>query len=175
MENGCFVGYRPSRKIENLDLKIGSNSSIRSGTVVYLGTRIGDSFETGHNVIVREQCQIGNDVKIWSGTIVDYGVTIGNNVKIHSLCYISQKTVIEDDCFLAPGVMVANEKYPTGYYDEGRISGPIIRKGAKIGINVTILPGVEIGEYATIGAGSVVTKDVENGSVYYGNPAKKKA
>ena len=174
IDNGCFVGYQPSRKIEDYNLKIGKNSIIRFGTVIYLGSRIGDNFETGHNVIVREQCQIGEDVKIWSSTIVDYGVTIGNNVKIHSLCYVSQKAVIENDCFLAPGVMLANEKYPTGYYEESRISGPIIRTGAKIGANVTILPGVEIGENATIGAGSVVTKNVESESIYYGNPARKK-
>lgn len=172
-EDNCIIGYMPSRKIPNLDLAIGDNCFVRSGTILYLGTRIGSQFQTGHNVVIREQCNIGDNVNIWANSLIDYDVRIGNNVKIHALCYVSQKTVIEDNCFLAPGVMVANEKYPTGYYSEEKISGVTIREGAKIGINVTLLPGVTIGRNATVGAGSTVTRDVEEGAVYYGNPARK--
>jgi acetyltransferase-like isoleucine patch superfamily enzyme len=111
-------------------------------------------------------------VKIWSNTIIDYRCKIGNNVKILSQCYIAQLTTIEDNVFIAPGVMVANEKYPTGIFSEERIKGPTIKKGAKIGINSTILPGVTIGEGAVIGAGSIVTKDIPPYAVAYGVPAR---
>jgi acetyltransferase-like isoleucine patch superfamily enzyme len=111
-------------------------------------------------------------VKIWSNTVVDYACKIGNNVKIHCNCYIAQLTIIEDDVFIAPGVMIANEKYPTGVFSLERIKGPIIKKGAKIGINATILPGITIGENSLIGAGSVVTKDIPSNSIAYGVPAK---
>jgi acetyltransferase-like isoleucine patch superfamily enzyme len=172
IDETAVIGYMPSRKLKDLTLIIGDRAVIRSGTVIYLGSKIGDDFETGHNVIVREENVIGNNVKIWSNTIIDYRCKIGNNVKIHSQCYIAQLTIIEDNVFIAPGVMVANEKYPTGIFSEERIKGPTIKRGAKIGINSTILPGVTIGEGAIIGAGSVVTKDVSPYVVVYGVPAR---
>jgi len=73
--------------------------------------------------------------------------------------------------FIAPGVMIANEKYPTGIFSE-KIKGPLIKKGARIGINCTIMPGVVIGENAIVGAGSVVTRDIPPDSVAYGIPAR---
>ena len=79
---------------------------------------------------------------------------------------------VGDDVFLAPGVMIANDLYATGIYDPAYVKGPRIERGARIGINATILPAVTIGEYALVGAGSVVTKDVPPKSVVYGNPAR---
>jgi acetyltransferase-like isoleucine patch superfamily enzyme len=172
IDDAAIVGYMPSRKINDLTLEIGDNAVIRAGSIIYLGSKIGENFETGHNVIIREENIIGNNVKIWSNTVVDYACKIGNNVKIHCNCYIAQLTIIEDDVFIAPGVMIANEKYPTGVFSLERIKGPIIKKGAKIGINATILPGITIGENSLIGAGSVVTKDIPSNSVAYGVPAR---
>jgi acetyltransferase-like isoleucine patch superfamily enzyme len=172
IDNNAIVGYMPSRKIGNLTLSIGANARVRSGSVIYLGSKIGNDFETGHNVIIREENVIGNNVKIWSNTIVDYRCKIGNDVKIHCNCYIAQLTIIEDSVFIAPGVTIANEKYPTGIFSEDRIKGPLIKRGARIGINATILPNVIIGEEAIIGAGSVVTKDVPAKSIAYGVPAR---
>ena len=172
IDKGATIGYCPSRIIKDLKLVIGKNSSIRSGTVVYAGSLIGDGLETGHNVVIREENTIGNTVRIWSNSVIDFRCLIGNNVKIHCNCYISQKTKIEDDVFLAPGVMIANEKYPTGQYAEERIVGAVIRRGALIGINATILPGVEIGKNSLIGSGSVVTRSVPDNKIAYGNPAR---
>jgi acetyltransferase-like isoleucine patch superfamily enzyme len=141
--------------------------------VIYLGSKIGQRFETGHNVIVREENDILDDVKIWSNTMVDFRCKISSNVKIHSNCYISQLSLIEDDVFIAPGVLFANEKYPTGKFVEERISGPVIKKGARIGMGAIIMPGVVVGEHSLIGAGALVTRNVPAGAVYYGVPAKK--
>ena len=145
---------------------------LRCGTVVYGGCNIGERLETGHNVVIRENCVLGDDVSIWSNSVIDYGTVIGNRVKIHSNCYVAQHTEIGDDAFLAPGVSIANDLYPGQQASRELMSGPFIGAGAQLGVNVTVLPFVRIGEGALIGAGSVVTRDVAPASVAYGNPAK---
>jgi acetyltransferase-like isoleucine patch superfamily enzyme len=150
---------------------MGPDAWIPSGSTIYCGSQIGARFQTGHNVVVREECTIGEDVSVWSNTVIDYGCRIGNRVKIHSNCYIAQYTDIEDDAFLAPGVCVANDLYPGKSDSAGMMSGPSIGAGAQIGVNVTLLPFVRIGAGSLIGAGAVVVLDVPPGCVAFGNPA----
>lgn len=145
---------------------------LRCGTVVYGGSTIGERLETGHNVVIREDCVIGDDVSIWSNTVIDYGTVIGDRVKIHCNCYVAQFTEIGDGAFLAPGVSIANDLYPGQEDSREVMSGPWIGPGAQLGVNVTVLPFVRIGEGAMIGAGSVVTRDVPAGMVAFGNPAQ---
>jgi acetyltransferase-like isoleucine patch superfamily enzyme len=164
------LGYPTSRR-PGQRLELARGARLRSGTVLYDASRIGASFETGHGVVVREDCQIGEHVSIWSNTVVDYGCHIGDRVKIHANCYIAQFTVIEHDAFLAPGVTIANDLYPGDDESARLMAGPHIGARAQIGVNVTILPFVRIGAGALIGSGSVVTRDIEPGMVAYGNPA----
>lgn len=164
------LGYADDRGARG-PLVLGDDGRLRSGTVLYRGSVIGDRFATGHHVVVREQCAIGDDVSIWTGTVVDYGVTIGNRVKIHSNCYISQYTVIEDGAFLAPGVTLANDLYPGVEESAISIRGPQIGAGAQLGVGTTVLPYVHIGPGAVIGSGSVVTRDIPPGVIAFGNPA----
>jgi len=166
------VGYKPSRPNVSPKLVIGERAIVRSGSVIYLGSKIGSDLETGHNVILREENKLGNNVRIWANSVIDYGCTIGDNVKIHSNCYMAQLTVVEDCVFIAPGVMIANEKYPTGEFNPERIEGPVIKRGARIGIGTIILPSVVVGEDSLVGAGSLVTRDVPPGSVVFGSPAR---
>ncbi len=172
IEKDTVIGYQPQRKTPNQTLRIGDGSKIRRGTIIYLGSKIGKKMETGHNVVIREENQIGDEFKIWNNSVIDYGCKIGNNVKIHSNCYVAQFTTIEDDAFLAPGVTIANDMHPGCEFSRECMRGPTIKKGAQIGCNSTIVPFVTIGEYALIGAGSVVTKDIPPHSVAYGNPAR---
>jgi acetyltransferase-like isoleucine patch superfamily enzyme len=165
------INYRSGRKESGSPLVLGRRARLRSGTVLYEGTRIGDDFQTGHHAIVREDNVIGDKVSIWSNSVVDYGCVVGNRVKIHSGCYIAQFTEIEDDVFLAPGVVVANDLYPGRNDSAEAMAGPLIKAGAKIGANVTILPFVTIDAGALVGAGSIITKDVPAGMVAYGCPA----
>ena len=167
------VGYRSERSAADW-LDLGAGASLRSGTVIYLGSRIGAQLTTGHHVVIREECEIGDDVSIWSNTVLDYGCRIGNGVKIHCNCYIAQYTQIDDGAFLAPGVTIANDLYPGVLGSRDVMSGPHIGAGARIGVNVTLLPFVRIGEGALIGSGSVVTRDVPAGAVAYGNPARSR-
>ncbi len=172
LDKGVQLGYVPERLKKYTALRIGANARIRSGSILYAGTVIGNNFVTGHNVIIREENTIGDHLSVWSNTIIDYGCTIGNNVKIHSNIYIAQFTVIEDNVFLAPGVTIANDPHPGCEFAKHCMKGPVIKKGAQIGVNVTLLPMVTIGENSLIGSGSVVTKDIPPNSVAYGNPAK---
>jgi acetyltransferase-like isoleucine patch superfamily enzyme len=172
IDDQVAIGYLA----ENLDptaaLVIGDGARIRTGTVIYAGTEIGKGLDTGHNVIIRENNFIGDFVSIWSNSVIDYGCIIGSRVRIHCNVYVAQFTVIEDDVFLAPGVMIANDLHPGCAHSKDCLAGPKIEKGAKIGINVTIAPRVVIGQGTLIGAGSVVTQSIPPFTVAFGNPAR---
>ncbi len=170
VDPGVLLDYQSARG-ENDPLELGAGATVRSNTVLYSGSKIGDNFATGHNVVVREECVIGDDVSIWSNSIIDYGCDIGADVKIHSNCYVAQFTTIGPGAFLAPGVSVANDLYPGSKASAEVMAGPVIGAGAQIGVGARILPYVRIGEGALIGSGAVVTRDVPAGMVAVGNPA----
>ena len=111
---------------------------------------------------------IGKGTKLGSYVEIAHS-KVGDNCNIQAFVSISNGTLIEDDVFIGPGVRILNDKYPPS----GKLTPVTIRKGASIGGNCTILPGVEIGENAKVGGGSVVTKDVPAFEVWVGNPAKK--
>lgn len=162
------IGERSGRPGVDHTGALGPYAHLRRGTILYAGSTIGAHFETGHFVVVREQCRIGDHVSIWSHTVVDYGVTIGSHVSLHTGLYLSQYTTIEDDVFMAPGVKFSNDPHPVC----GKcMAGPTIKRGARLGVGVVVNGGVTIGEGALIGAGSVVTRDIPPGVVAVGNPA----
>jgi acetyltransferase-like isoleucine patch superfamily enzyme len=170
-DGSVITGY-PASRGERSPLILGDGACLRSGTVLYEGTVIGQRLQTGHGVVVREACVIGDDVSIWSNSVIDYGCRLGNRIKIHCNCYIAQYTEIDDDAFLAPGVTIANDLYPGDLRSAEAMAGPRIGAAAQVGVNVTILPYVRIGVGCLIGAGSVVTRDIPAGMVAFGNPAK---
>jgi len=165
----AVVGELPGRKIADLTLSIGPHAIIRSFSVIYAGSRIGAHLETGHGAVIREENRIGDDFSIWNNSTVDYGCVIGSRVRVHTGVYIAQFTVIEDDVFLAPGVMIANDRHPIC---RDCMRGPTIKRAARVGINATLLPEIVVGEAALVGAGAVVTRDVPARAVVVGNPAR---
>lgn len=167
-----IIGYLSPRSGVGEVLTIDAGARIRSGSVIYAGSSIGSHLETGHNVVIREENEIGDYFSIWNNSVIDYGCTIGNRVKIHCNIYIAQFTVIEDDVFCAPGVTIANDYHPGCPDSRDCMKGPVLRRSCRIGVNVTILPYVEIGEGTLVGGGSVVTKDLPPGVVAFGNPAR---
>lgn len=169
-DEGVVIGYPPDRDV-TAPLRLGRDARLRAGTILYAGTVIGDRFQTGHHVVIREESQIGDDVSVWSSSVVDYGCIIGDGVKIHTACYVAQYTQIDAGAFLAPGVRFANDLYPGREESAAVMQGPTIGAGAQLGVNVTVLPYVHIGAGSLIGAGSVVTRDVPPGVVAFGNPA----
>lgn len=116
-------------------------------------------------------CIIGSFVNIGCFVEIGPGVVIGNNVRIGAHCFIPEGVTIEDDVFVGPGVIFTNDRYPPGGKENWR---PILVKAkASIGAGSVILPGVEIGEGAMIGAGTVVTKNIPAGYRVVGNPCRR--
>ncbi len=162
------TGHQPGE----IETVIGPAAMIRSHSVIYAGNRIGSGFQTGHGALVREDNVIGDNVSIGTNSIIEHHVTIGNGVRLHSNVFVPEYSVLEDDCWLGPNVVVTNARYPRSPFTKDELAGAHIERGAKIGANVTLLPGVRIGRDALVGAGAVVTADVPAGAVVVGNPAR---
>jgi UDP-2-acetamido-3-amino-2,3-dideoxy-glucuronate N-acetyltransferase len=131
--------------------------------------------EIGEGTVVHDQvnlykCKIGKNCKIDAFVYIEEGVTIGDNCKIRPFVFIPTGVIIEDDVFIGPNVTFTNDKYPRAK-GQWKLLRATIKKGASIGANSVILPGVTIGENAMVGAGSVVTKDVPSRAIVAGNPA----
>ena len=173
IEDFVIIGEPPrGKKPGELKTTIGKNAIIRSHTVIYAGSVIGDNFQTGHHVMVREENRIGNNVSIGTNSVVEHHVQIEDNVRIHSQAFIPEETILETGCWIGPNVVITNAKYPLSPGVKQKLKGATIRRNAKIGANATLLPGVIVGENALIGAGAVVTRDVPAGKVVVGNPAQ---
>lgn len=132
---------------------------------------IGKGTRIWNNAQIREGCVIGEDVIIGKDVYVDLDVRIGNRVKIQNGVSIYHGVVIEDDVFCGPHMTFTNDLYPRAFVGDFELYRTIIRKGASIGAHCTIVCGHVIGEYAMIGAGSVVSSDIPNYALCYGNPA----
>ena len=122
--------------------------------------------------VVLAGARIGSNCNICAHTFIEGDVTIGNNVTIKNGVYLWNGTKIEDDVFIGPNATFTNDRMPRSKVYPPEFQGVIVKRGASIGANATILPGVIIGEQAMVGAGAVVTKDVEAFTIVVGNPAK---
>jgi len=149
---------------------IGHHAVLRSGTIIYCDVIIGNNFQSGHHTLIREKTRIGDRTAIGTATIVDGNSQIGNDVSLQSMVYIPTDTTIGDHVFIGPNAVLTNDRYPPS----GSLSGPIIKTGAAIGANSTILPGVSIGVGAFVAAGSIVTRDVPDHMMAIGTPARIK-
>ncbi len=125
-------------------------------------------------------CEIGDNTKVGTFVEIQKGARIGKNVKVSSHTFICEGVTIEDDVFIGHGVMFINDKYPRATAETGQLqteadwtcTPTLIKRGASLGSNATILCGVTVGENVIVGAGSVVTHDVPAGAVVAGNPAR---
>jgi acetyltransferase-like isoleucine patch superfamily enzyme len=169
----CIIGEPPrKRQPGELLTLIDEGATLRSHTVIYAGNRIGRHFQTGHGALVREENEIGDDVSIGSHSIIEHHVKIGNGVRIHSAVFVPEFSELEDGCWLGPNVVVTNALHPLCPKVKECLKGATVRRRAKIGAGVVLLPGVVIGEMALVGAGAVVVGDVPARAVMVGNPAR---
>ncbi len=136
------------------------------------GATIGEGTRVWQYVVVLAGARIGSGCNLCAHTFVEGDVLVGNNVTLKSGVYLWDGTRIEDDVFIGPNATFTNDKMPRSQVYPEFFSGITVRRGASIGANATILPGIVIGEYAMVGAGAVVTRDVEPYCVVAGNPAR---
>jgi len=154
-------------------LEVGEDTAILALAVVFAGTRLGRRVVVGDQACVRERCVVGDEVVIGRGSLVENDVTIGARTRIQANAYVTAYSTLEEDVFVAPGVVTTNDNY-MGRTERrlGEMRGPTIRRGARIGGGAVLLPGIEIGEEAFVGAGAVVLADVPPRTVVVGNPAR---
>lgn len=166
---GKLLGSFASMDEVSEGARIGDRAIIRGGSVIYERVAIGSDVELGHNVLIREETQIDDGVRIGTGTIIEKGVKIGRSAWIQSMVYIPNGTIIEEGVFIGPNAVITNDKYPPSK----RLDPVVIRRGAVIGANATLVAGIEIGEGSVVAAGAVVTRDVPPGVVVAGVPARE--
>jgi acetyltransferase-like isoleucine patch superfamily enzyme len=122
--------------------------------------------------MIREFNQIDDDVSIGTHSIIEHHVQIGHRVRIHSNVFIPEFSILEEGAWVGPSAVFTNARYPLSPSAKANLQGPHLLPQSKIGANVTLLPGVVIGREALVGAGSVVVRDVPDGKVAVGNPAR---
>lgn len=149
-------------------------TQIHSTAVIDAGAIIGEGTQIWHFCHVMPEAIIGKDCTLGQNVFVDNNVNIGNAVKIQNNVSVYNAVVIEDDVFIGPSVVFTNVINPRSFIDrKHEFKTTIIKKGASIGANATIVCGISIGEFAMIGAGAVVTKDVAAYALVTGNPGRE--
>lgn len=149
-------------------LLIGENAIIRSENVIYGGNTIGDNFQTGHKVTIRESNIIVSNVRLGTLADIQHRCSIGSYVSIHSGVFIGEETIIKDYAWIFPHAVLTNDPTPPS----NEIQGVTVESYAVISASSTILPGVYVNRDSIVGAGAIVTKDVLEEKVVVGNPAK---
>lgn len=160
--------YKDPNNYEFKKTEIGENSIIRSNTIIYEKCKIGSSFQTGHHVTIREESNIGNNYSVGTLSDIQGKVKIGDFVRLHSNVHIGQFTEIDDYVWIFPYVVTTNDMYPP----MDKLKGCKIGKYSIVTTGSILLPGVKIGENSLVAAGAVVSKDVPEGKVAMGVPAK---
>ena len=146
---------------------------IHPGAEVSPEAEIGDETLIWRNVQIREQARLGRNCIVGQSAYIDFAVVIGDNVKIQNNVSVYTGVILEDDVFCGPSMVFTNVINPRSHVarkDEYRQT--LVRRGASIGANCTVVCGTTIGRYAFVGAGAVVTKDIPDYALVYGNPAR---
>lgn len=162
------VRYSSDYVDDKMGISIGAGSLIRSGTILYRGVTIGERFECGHNVLIRDNSRLGSDVCLYTGSQVQKGVRIGSRCIVGG--WIGNGSIIGNDVKMF-GELIHKYKSSARGVSE---PAPEILDGAFVGWNAIVVGGVKIGRNSVVGAGSVVASDVPDGCLVVGNPAKPK-
>ncbi|HUK27334.1 MAG TPA: DapH/DapD/GlmU-related protein [Candidatus Acidoferrales bacterium] len=177
----CVIGFPASSELGQLIQShrteekkltlIGERCIVRCGTTIYSNVTVADDVAFGHNAMVRENVSIGKGTKLGTNVVVDGSTTIGNHASIQTGVYICTFSTVEDCVFLGPCCVFTNDKFVM--QKQFKLIGPTVKKGASIGANALLFPGVMIGEGAVVGAQAVVNSEVASRTVVVGVPAKK--
>jgi UDP-2-acetamido-3-amino-2,3-dideoxy-glucuronate N-acetyltransferase len=183
--DGCIIedlvvlGKRPrlragssAASIPLTNLELGEGVTVCCGAVLYTGAVIGDGAIIGDQSQVREGARIGSRSVVGRASCIDFSATVGDRVSIQTGVYVTGGSIVEDDVFLGPGVLMTNDNTMGRHPKDEPLEGPIVRRAARVGGATVLVPGVEIGEEAFVGAGAVVTRDVQAREVVVGVPAR---
>ena len=168
------LGARSTAKREPLPpAEIGAGTVVSTGAIVFAGTRIGEGCIVGDQSCVRERVELGDGCVVGRGSLIENDTTVGAGSRIQAEAYITAYSTLEEDVFIAPCVVTTNDNF-MGRTERRKelMRGPTIRRSARIGGGAILLPGIEVGEEAFVGAGAVVTKDVPPRTVVVGSPAR---
>ncbi len=172
--DNCTIGeplssyYNNEESYVNPQTIIGSNSLIRSYSIIYAGCQIGEFFSTGHRVSIREHSIIGKHCRIGTVSDLQGNLKIGDYCWLHSNVHIGQDSKIGNFVFIYPYVVFTNDPTPPS----NTLRGPSVDDFSQVAVFSVLLPGVEIGKHCLIGAGSIVSKNIPDYQLTLGNPAK---
>ena len=178
--DGAVVGKQPSLSPRSSTKReplpptvVGAGAIVSTGAIVFAGTHIGERVIVGDQSCVRERVEVGDDVVIGRGVLIENDSSIGARTRLQANAYITNYSTVEEDVFIAPGVQTTNDNFMGRTEKRFELMrGPTIRRGARVGGAAVLLPGVEIGEEAFVGAGAVVLRDVPARKLVVGNPAR---
>lgn len=181
IDDGAVIGKRPMRAANSAvtkdaqlpPAKIGANCILGAGIVVYCGCEIGKHVLVADLATLRENVSVGDYTIVGRGVAVENFCKIGRYVKLETNVYVTAYSELEDRVFMAPGVVTSNDNF-IGRTEERfkHFKGVIVKRGARVGVSATILPGVTVNEDALVAAGALVTKDVPARKIVAGVPAK---
>jgi UDP-3-O-[3-hydroxymyristoyl] glucosamine N-acyltransferase len=154
------------------DLVLAAGVTVCCGAVVYAGASVGAGAIIGDQAQVREGSVVGERSVVGRASCVDFSARVGDRVSIQTGVYVTSYAVVEDDVFLGPGALMTNDDTMGRHPKGALLHAPIVRRAARVGGAVVMVPGVEIGEEAFIGAGAVVTRNVPPRDVVLGVPAR---
>ena len=177
----CIIGFPAPSELDELVEShrtahkgltvIGEHCTVRPGTAIYSSVTVGDAVSFGHNVLAREKVTIGDMSKLGTNVVVDGNCEIGCRVSVQTGVYICTYSTIEDSVFLGPCCVFTNDRYVT--QKPFKLIGPTVKKGASIGANALLFPGIIVGEGAIVGSQAMVNVDVPPRTIFAGVPAKK--
>lgn len=181
IDDGAVVGKMPMRAANSAvtkdqqlpPTKIGSDCIVGTHVILYRGCEIGQKVLIADLSTVRENVSVGDFTIVGRGVAIENYCTIGRYVKLETNVYITAYSEIADRCFVAPCVATSNDNF-VGRSEERfkHFKGIIMKRGARVGVNATVLPGKTIGEDALVAAGALVTADVPDHKIVVGMPAK---
>ena len=145
---------------------------VHETAIVEAGAVLGEGTRVWHHAQVREGAVVGRECTLSKNVFVDKGVTIGDRVRIQNNVSVYAGVTLVDDVFVGPGAVFTNDRHPRSHGFAWELASTLVRRGASIGANSTIVCPIEIGEWAMVGAGAVVTQDVLAHQVVIGNPAR---
>ncbi len=181
IDDNAVLGKLPMKAVNSAvteekelsSLEIEDSCIIGTNVVIYKGSKIGKNCLVADMATIREDVVIGEKTIVGRGVAIENQCIIGMKCKLETNCYITAYSILEDFVFVAPGVKTSNDNF-IGRTKErfDKFKGVFARRGARIGVGATILPGVELGEDCLVGAGSLVTKNVPAKKIVMGVPAK---